>query len=190
LACIAGLAAAKSTIDFVNGRRWKRSSSLDAGNTDALRQASQQLREANMSFKSIHRKSLVTPYLPLLLAAQGKKGEGALPLRALCVSYVFAANMIVVADSIIELMENVQGKVEKRVNNRIWAPKGLRALGKLFVSKDHDAVGGFGEDTQPDEADEDSSDTASGGEQEEKSCRMVFFFPFIRHSLSYLYFRA
>jgi hypothetical protein len=146
-ACISSITAIQSTIDFVNTRRWKRHCALNEENKSALVDAITRLREARLSFKNVQRKHIVTPYIPLLVAAQNRKERDALPLKALYVSFVFAANLIMVSDSILEFMEKVQEKVEKRTTTRLWAPKGLRALGKLFLSRGDDRDATLGEDT-------------------------------------------
>jgi hypothetical protein len=162
-ACVTAIAAAKSTIDFVNHRRWKRPSSLDEENSQALALAMTQLREALVAFKDTHRKRIVEPYLPLIQGAKTKREKEALPLKALYVSLVFAANLISASECVVLFLETVQGKVEKRTKNRLWAPKGLRALWKLFTARGDAANAAFGEDiTQGASGEDDDVDDQDG----------------------------
>ena len=173
-ACITALSAAQATIDFVNTRRWKRPSAADEENTQALTSSLTSLREALANFKDTHRKRIVTPYLPLLLAAQSGKEKEALPLKTLYVSFVFAANLIVVSDGIVDFMETIRGKVEKRAKNRLWAPKGLRAIGKFVFARGDEGNAAFGEDTSRG-VDEDVSPEASEDYEREEVYRMKLF---------------
>lgn len=53
--------------------------------------------------------------------------------------------MIAVAETMLVVMEKVAETMGKRQRNRLWAPKGLRAIGKIFTEKEHDDAAGFGE---------------------------------------------
>lgn len=66
---------------------------------------------------------------------------------------MFAANLVVLADAVVGLMEYVQLTAHKRTRNRMWAPGGLRALGRAIVSRGDASDQAAGEDhaPQPDE---------------------------------------
>jgi hypothetical protein len=92
---------------------------------------------------------LIAPFMPLLRDAHTKEERRALPLRSLYLSYVFATNLIVVGDVLLSFMEQVRATLEKRKNNRLWAPKGLRAIKKFVTERDHQDGAAFGEDPEP-----------------------------------------
>jgi hypothetical protein len=148
-ACTAAITAVQTSLDSVNTRRWKTNGELDSQHTLQLDEATVRLRAELVAFKEIHRKRLVEPFLPLIYAAKTSHEQEMLPLRSLYLAYVFGTNLILSSDAILALMDKVTETTHKRLSNRFWAPKGLRAIGKLFTARGDKDDGAFGEDTSP-----------------------------------------
>ncbi|KAJ7595105.1 hypothetical protein C8J56DRAFT_1013068 [Mycena floridula] len=155
-ACVRGLDAIQSTINHVNHRRWSRAQ--DSGAID-LDKAAEELRLAVSNFKETSRLTLLEPYEAMIVqCGDSAKEQIALPLRSLYVSYVFASNLIGVAEAALGIMESVANITAKRTKNRLWAPAGLRKIGKALREKDRgDEAEAFGEDLKPAEDDEEES---------------------------------
>ena len=107
------------------------------------------LHAALTEFTETRRKVLIQPFMPLLQRAQTAEERRMLPLRSLYLSYVFATNIIVTAEAMLSVMEKMGHTLGKRQKNRLWAPKGLRAIGKVFTDRDHDEAAAFGENPSP-----------------------------------------
>ena len=125
------LEAIAGMIMFVNTTRWSWRGTADAFSEQerALDSAAERLRAALMEFKESGRLRLLEPFEPHL-------GTPAAPLRGLYVCYVFSASIVVVSEAILAVMDTVRQTTNKRRNNRLWAPKGLRQLAHaLFVEK-------------------------------------------------------
>jgi hypothetical protein len=148
-ACCNGVATVQASIDAVNKNRWR----IDAEATTKCHQnfdaSIAQLSATLTAFKETNSKMLIEPYMPLLRDAHTREARRALPLRSLYLSYVFATNLIVVGDVLLSFMEQVKATGEKRKNNRLWAPKGLRSIKKLFTERDDEDAAPFGEDRAP-----------------------------------------
>jgi hypothetical protein len=147
-ACSDGLSAAKALLDSINERRYSRHGAKESEqhmkNLDA---AIERLQQALVSFKQDKRLGILKPFEGLFQSAK-QNNQGPLPLRALYVAYVFAANLIVLAQAIEQYMLYIQGIAVKRRKNRLWAPGGLRAIVKALKSKG-DAGQVVGEDYEP-----------------------------------------
>ncbi|KAA1472661.1 hypothetical protein DENSPDRAFT_872334 [Dentipellis sp. KUC8613] len=154
-ACVAGLAAAQATLDFVNHTRWARAASTAAAATahDAdLDTATDALRAALEAFRTTGRKQLMAPYAAVLAGATDAKAQAALPLRGLYVSHVFGASMIVTAEVVLALVERIQATAARRKKSRLWAPKGLRTIAAALAGRHASGAGEqdglFGEQEQ------------------------------------------
>lgn len=175
-------------LEFINKTRWKGESKKgDEGNEGLARREkeldewAEKLRGALEDFKERRRLELVEPYSELIESqGQGQSVPAAapatvtaddgeddpavdmkksfLPLRGLFVSYVFGASLIAVADVILVLVDLVRSKVAKRRRNRLWAPKGLRALANAVV------FGRSGEQLAETLGEEDARDTKDKGD--------------------------
>lgn len=147
-ACSNGLGATKALLDGINMRRYSRKGARESDQQLAdLDAALERLRASLAEFKSSRRMQLLQPYEPVFEDLKTKKGP--VPFRGLYVSFVFAANLIVLSDSIIHLMELVQTTAGKRKKNRLWAPGGLRAIGKALLSRGDVSDQAAGEDETP-----------------------------------------
>lgn len=149
-ACIGGLGAAGNVIDEVNTRRWwgKRKSnkshengaaSADINEGVELDVSIEQLRVAIASFKTHDRLAIVRPFIPIVQAfeTEANKKPKELPLRMLIQCSVYCAILITSAEAILDLLLKVQETSRKRTKSRLWAPKGLRAVGKVLLGRNH-----------------------------------------------------
>ncbi|KAJ7257147.1 hypothetical protein C8J57DRAFT_1136056 [Mycena rebaudengoi] len=151
-ASIAGLAAVRLALDDVNAARWRGDAARQNAVEDALDAALEALRKAVGEFEGEGRMELLKPFLPLLEAAAAQEAnanapEEELPLRSLFVVYVFAANVLAIAQATLGLMEAVRDVNAKRRKARLWAPTGLRSIWKLVTARGDKTDGAFGEDT-------------------------------------------
>ncbi|KAF8273497.1 hypothetical protein EI94DRAFT_1826225 [Lactarius quietus] len=125
------LNATTSMINLVNTTRWSHRSTTHALSEQEreLDSAAERLRGALVDFKESGRLRLLEPFEPYL-------GTPAAPLRGLYVCYDFSASMVVVSEAILAVIDMVRQTTNKRRNNRLWAPKGLRQLvHTLFVER-------------------------------------------------------
>ncbi|GJE92380.1 fusaric acid resistance protein-like domain containing protein [Phanerochaete sordida] len=153
-ACAAGLAATQAVLDSINTRRYARQGDRESGaRLAALDAALEQLRGALAAFQDVRRRALLAPFGGVLADARAAPPAalrpGALPLRSLYVSFVFAANLVVCADAVRGLMEYVQLTAHARRRNRLWAPGGLRALARALVARGDTSDQAAGEDHAP-----------------------------------------
>ncbi|KAI0635211.1 hypothetical protein C8Q77DRAFT_1106698 [Trametes polyzona] len=149
-AAVDALSALQGLILAVNTNRYKRGHALQDARLASLDKALAVLRAAMDDFKAERRLVLLQPYQ----AVFEKLDAGAvnrIPLRALYQSFVFAANLSTVCNGILMLAEHVSETAAKRTHARLWAPKGLRAIGKLLRSGRGAGEGAVGEDPQPDD---------------------------------------
>ncbi|KAJ7513178.1 hypothetical protein B0H11DRAFT_2303465 [Mycena galericulata] len=156
LASIALLGAVHTEVDRTNTTRWRRNPVQDAACAADLDAASTRLHAALAGFKTAGQSALLAPYLPLfqeMAAAGAEPGAEAEaedpPLRALFVAYVFAAEVLGIAEAVLVLADAVRGISAKRVKAQVWAPTGLRPLWKLVTARGDKTDGAFGEDTAP-----------------------------------------
>lgn len=149
-ACASALAACISIIDVVNTKRYARGSNAELDSRAAeLDTTIEQLGSALTGFKDSDRLALLEPFRDILEAERARvpgDGKGEPPLRSLCIMYVFAANMVTAGEAIKALGEYVSTMTHKRRRNRLWAPKGLRMIGKVLTQRGTDSEGGTGED--------------------------------------------
>lgn len=151
--CIAGLGATQILVDGINLRRYARKGARESDqHLQDLDDALERLKVSLESFKSSDRLNLLQPFHAVFADAK-VNNFGALPIRSLYVSFVFSSNLIVLSDAVVKLMESVQKTATKRRRNRVWAPGGLRALGKALLSRGEVSDQATGEDNvpQPDE---------------------------------------
>jgi len=148
-ACCDGVDAMQVSIDTVNKRRWRTDEAARAKCYERFDATIARLSATLAAFKETDHKRLIEPFMPLLRDAHTKEARRAVPLRSLYLSYVFATNIIVVGDVLLSLMHQVRATMEKRKSNRLWAPKGLRAIKKFFTERDHEDGATFGEDRAP-----------------------------------------
>ena len=174
-ACEEGLGAVKDQVDHVNQNRYRgNNDTTDVMMTKEFSSKIDNLRRALDKFRQSDRFALLKPYEALISSVSNEedRAKGNLPLRSLYLSYVFSANLVSVVEGTLEVMEIVSSTVSKRVRNRVWAPKGLRKLGKLLRSKgDGKAEQSFGDDTG--RVDEEN-------EEEEGGNYRMFFLLFLR----------
>jgi hypothetical protein len=161
-ACFVGLGAARASINLINERRWGRSAELDDENMRELREAITMLSTALSEFKETKRKLLVDPYVSLIRNAKTRREQETLPLRTLYLAFVFASALMVVAKSILDIMEFIRDKADKRRKNRLWAPKGLRLFWRLLLTRESKEREGFGEDVSPEPDFEKWGDNCGG----------------------------
>ncbi|KAI8970891.1 hypothetical protein BD414DRAFT_501521 [Trametes punicea] len=148
---VAALSSLKALIEAVNMNRYKRGSTLQDTRLAEVDKALSALRAAIEDFKVNRRLILLQPYQSVL--DQGETGAlNRAPLRALYISYVFSANLVAVSHGIFSLAEVVSETARKRPRARLWAPKGLRAIGKLLCSGRGGGEEAVGEDPQPEQA--------------------------------------
>lgn len=151
-AAIAGVDATKASLEHINRNRWgKRKAALDASTTEGLDTAVVRLQAALEEFKLTSRLQLLEPYKKLIHGAMTRVEQDALPLRSLYISYVFTSNLIATVEGVLGVMEMTRETNAKRKRNRLWAPKGLRAIGKIVGTKrtQGDVDGTFGEEPKP-----------------------------------------
>ena len=149
-ACVTALAAAQASIELVNTRRWKRRGDVEDQNMKTLQEAMTSLSNAILAFKETNRHDLVEPYAKLIRQASSRHEQEMLPLRSLYLSFVFASDLLVVANSSLKITEDIREKMEKRQKNRFWVPKGLRLVGNIIFLRTSKEDSGFGEDATSD----------------------------------------
>ncbi|KAI0087246.1 hypothetical protein BDY19DRAFT_986266 [Irpex rosettiformis] len=150
-ACSEGLATTQVLLDGINTRRYARHGAKESEqHLLDLDAAIDHLQVALADFKKDKRLMILRPFEGLVDSARlGTDLKGPLPLRALYTAYVFAANLIVLAEAIEHYMEYVQSIATKRVHNRLWAPGGLRAIVKALREKGDAGNVAAGEDDEP-----------------------------------------
>lgn len=77
-------------------------------------------------------------YIPAENRAAFRRGA-----RPLYTSLVFAANLCVFTEGLIQLNRSVYELASKRPKNRLWFPTGLRKIGNILVSKTANTGGAF-----------------------------------------------
>lgn len=112
-------------------------------------------------YKETKRLKVLEPFLPILEQAKSQQKKGPLPLHNLYVSYVFGANLMVLAEGILAFMAVVEETANKRTRNRVWAPSSLRAIGKAIMSRGDASEQALGEDTTVEQEDEVRRDEKS-----------------------------
>jgi hypothetical protein len=147
--CGEAVACVKIALDSINDRRWHSDTEEDERIQHDLQESIDQLSTTLAEFKDTKRQAFVDPYMDIIKQARTPKEQEVLPLRFLYLSLVFAANLIVFATGTLAFMKLVKDTMAKRKNNRIWAPKGLRALGKLLLAKGDKQDRAFGDDAAP-----------------------------------------
>ncbi|EPQ51266.1 hypothetical protein GLOTRDRAFT_66016 [Gloeophyllum trabeum ATCC 11539] len=162
-AIVDALAHTKGVVESVNRRRWALGEGKVKGQQSSeqdLVQATAALRRELEAFRGGKYKELVEPFAPLFEKTEGEEAAsaqsaGLLPLRALNFAYVFSASLIATAEATLGLLDTVLGITKKRTRRRVWAPTGLRALGKLFTRRDGEGEGKtLGEDVDVGEGEE------------------------------------
>lgn len=148
------LAAAHHGLETVNKRRWRSDPEAEAKCLAKFDASVSRLQTTLMEFKETKRKLLIEPYMPILNGALTKEERRKLPLRSLYLAYVFATNIMLLGDVLLIFMEKTGETLTKRKKNRLWAPKGLRAIAKIFTDKSHvDEAAEFGENPMPEKSD-------------------------------------
>ena len=141
MACAEALGAAQGLIIEINDTRWFRSAKDLPDKEAALNAALERLRANAESFKADRRLAIVKPFIPMLAVADEKgRFSGRTPLRSLVVCSSFSAQLLVLSDGILDLLELIQATSHKRQKARLWAPNGLRALAKVFTSRNRGTV--------------------------------------------------
>lgn len=140
-ACSNALGACAAVINEVNTRRWARShSSSDI--EKKLDAAIESLRHERVLFVDDGRLTLADPFVAaipsLSISSLTKALHVTPPLRAFIVASAFSAQLVVVTDAILLLAEFVRSTCAKRRESRLWAPRGLRALGNWLIRRNKD----------------------------------------------------
>ncbi|KAI5117073.1 hypothetical protein M0805_007950 [Coniferiporia weirii] len=163
-ACANALGAAQTVIAETNIRRWKQGSQVLADSEAALDTAVERLRSSLEAYKVDKRFTFVQPFLPLLRdvdenPANHKKTP---PIRSLLIASSFAAQLVVSADAILDLLEVIRHTTHKRTKSRLWAPSGLRAIGNFLLRREKGSTTetALGEGTVPE---------VDSGEKEEET---------------------
>lgn len=172
-ACVGGLGAARSVIEKVNTRRWwgnEKSKGgtggvmeekagefvdVDVDQETQLNVAIERLRTEIQAFKTHKRLAIVHPFIPAISAFEkhAHKKSKDLPLRMLIQCSVYCAVLVTASNSILTLLLKIQKATRKRKKSRLWAPKGLRAVGKILLGRswgDRSAEAILGEGERPD----------------------------------------
>jgi hypothetical protein len=138
-ACSDALTAAMTLLDEINTRRWKRGNSRVADEEVKLQEAIDRLRSEFSMFKSTSRFDILQPFLPILQSLASlpdhQKHRG-VPFRSLTITSVFVAHMVSSSDAILVLTDLVLRTSQKRTRCRLWAPTGLRSLGKALFRRE------------------------------------------------------
>nr|GAT57032.1 predicted protein [Mycena chlorophos] len=152
------IGAAAGVIESINCTRWRKGGFKPAEAEAALDSAVTCLDKALQSFKEADRMKILAPFIPLFTAylEHGNNDATALPipLRSLYVAYLFASNLLSVAESVQVLAGEVQDLCTKRPRRRLWPPSQLRTVWKVLVARGDSEDGAFGEDTSPNRAGE------------------------------------
>ncbi|KAJ3987146.1 hypothetical protein F5890DRAFT_1571904 [Lentinula detonsa] len=161
-AIIAAISATRKNLDNVNRHRWTRHPDVDGELMKELDAAYENLTATLEAFtqddENAKRMQFLKPFLALLQKEDGtfltKTEQEALPFRSLFVAFVFGTNLVSLSEAMIGMMNTVRSTIAKRQKNRLWAPKGLRKIGKLLKGaggSGEEADGGqaFGEDAMP-----------------------------------------
>ncbi|KAF7313882.1 hypothetical protein HMN09_00546000 [Mycena chlorophos] len=152
------IGAAAGVIESINCTRWRNGGLKTAEAEAVLDSAGARLDKALQAFEETDRMKILAPFIPLF-AAYLEHGTDTstplqIPLRSLYVAYVFASNLLSVAESVQTLVGGVQDLCTKRPRRRLWAPSQLRTLWKVIVARGDSEDGAFGEDTSPNRAGE------------------------------------
>ncbi|KAI0070747.1 hypothetical protein K474DRAFT_1631398 [Panus rudis PR-1116 ss-1] len=157
-----GIAAVKKVIDSINLKRYARNGDADADQrVSELADAINHLQTSLATFKEKNRLQLLTPFESSISEAKGRQHKSHVPLRSLYIAFVFSANLVVLAEEVLDLMEYVQKTALKRRRNRLWAPGGLRALWKAITSRGGESEQAFGEQEVKDDETEAARDERS-----------------------------
>ncbi|KAJ4488072.1 hypothetical protein J3R30DRAFT_3433086 [Lentinula aciculospora] len=167
-AVVAAVAATRKSLDNVNRHRWTRHPDVDAELTreldaayESLTMALKEFTQDNQNAKRMH---FIKPFLALLQKEDGtmltKAEQEALPFRSLFIAFVLGTNLVSLSEAVIAMMNIVRSTIAKRQRNRLWAPKGLRKIGKLLKGaggsgEEADAGQVFGEDAIPTKSEEE-----------------------------------
>ncbi|KAF8831393.1 hypothetical protein HHX47_DHR1000519 [Lentinula edodes] len=171
-AIVTAVAVTRKNLDNVNRHRWTRHPDIDGELIRELDAAYESLTAALKDFtqdnQNAKRMQILKPFLALLQKEDGtvltKSEQEALPFRSLFIAFVLGTNLVSLSEAVIAMMNIVRTTTAKRQQNRLWAPKGLRKIGKLLRGaggSGEEADGGqaFGEDAIPSK--EDFDDTGS-----------------------------
>ncbi|KAF5390378.1 hypothetical protein D9757_005305 [Collybiopsis confluens] len=143
-AITAGAVAMRKNLDNINHRRWTKKADIDSQLRQELDGAYERLTTALKNFtqdgQDATRMQILGPFIALLHSEMTKIEQESLPFRSLFIAFVLGTNLVSLSESILKTMDVVRTTVGKRTKNRLWAPRGLRQIGKLFRVK------GVGED--------------------------------------------
>ncbi|KAL5483606.1 hypothetical protein ACEPAI_8838 [Sanghuangporus weigelae] len=141
-ACVNALGACAKVIQDVNTRRWSKGSQSSSDVEKMLDAVLESLRHERASFVNDGRLSLADPFVAaipsLSISSLTKALHATPPLRAYIVASTFSAQLVVVTDAILLLAEFVRSTCAKRRKSRLWAPRGLRALGNWLLKRNKD----------------------------------------------------
>ncbi|KAF5353705.1 hypothetical protein D9758_008696 [Tetrapyrgos nigripes] len=156
-ACVYGCNCTIKKLENINKHRWTKNPDQDGSLVREMDGSIEKLRGVLNEFRETHRLLVLEPFMPMLQRTFSSEDEEeqeelaiSLPLRSLYISYVFCTNLVAVTEALLRLMELMRATVAKRRVNRLWAPKGLRALWKLFtVRGDENDRAALGDETLP-----------------------------------------
>ncbi|KAF8525171.1 hypothetical protein BU17DRAFT_62876 [Hysterangium stoloniferum] len=140
--CVEALQIASQLIIRVNTTRWKDSTEPEL-DLDAFMD---KLRLSLDEFKNTGRLEIVQIFKR---SANPPNPETDFPRWAVFYAFVFQANLIWVAEGILNLLETLAEIARKRPRSRLWAPKSLRAIWKLITANDDGDDSPFHEDDPP-----------------------------------------
>ncbi|KAL5521007.1 hypothetical protein ACEPAG_8929 [Sanghuangporus baumii] len=141
-ACVNALGACAKAIQDVNTHRWSKGSQSSSDVEKMLDAVLENLRHERASFVNDGRLSLADPFVAaipsLSISSLTKALHATPPLQAFLVASTFSAQLVVVTDAILLLAEFVRSTCAKRRKSRLWAPRGLRALGNWLLRRNKD----------------------------------------------------
>ena len=137
------IVALKDLMISINTKRYRGGQVEQDARLVALDKALTELHATMDAFKTDRRLALLEPYKSVLAQVDAGTMRN-IPLRSLYLSFVYAANLMVVCDGVVVCAESVAATATKRTRARLWFPTGLRHLWKFLRegrSAEQEAVG-------------------------------------------------
>lgn len=130
--CINSLNAAIEMLERINHYRWVKA----PGSDPDLNANVDELRSCLEEFKKDRRLSVLGPFKQVVGSSRWVSSSNISDVassRMLFFAFTYEANLIWLADSLLELLDIVSDLALKHPSARLWAPKGLRSLWKIIV---------------------------------------------------------
>lgn len=131
--CINSLNAVIDILDRVNHYRWTKAPGSDPN----LNAKIDELRSCLQDFKKDRRLSVLEPFKHVIGVSSSTISNNA-PRRMLFFAFTYEANLIWLAESLLEMLDIIAGLALKHPYPRLWAPKGLRLLWKIILLDNED----------------------------------------------------